>query len=272
MTDWYYEARGGRVGPLSFDGIRSVYASGQIGDATLVWTPEFGAEWRRLSSTGIPTRSDHEPPPLPPSHLNNTFGWLIATVPLTGIVVEGVIKNQSNSPLLSDWRAVSFSYFAIYTVLCILDARQVDHSGRNSRGISVGSWFWIIPIYLIQRARAVGQRQFLFAGWLVCFLGAIYLENPDIFTGKVYFGFGIPPCDGSSSIAQIKDIFPNIPAVKITNIRAIDVDDVSETSKTDEMRSCKATVITSISSKISVSYTITKRDDQHFYYELRLAE
>ena len=46
MTDWYLEKGGQRVGPLSADDLTSKHAQGEITDTTLVWTEDFGAQWK----------------------------------------------------------------------------------------------------------------------------------------------------------------------------------------------------------------------------------
>ena len=47
---WYYARGGERRGPMSWDELRAAARAGSFGAEDLVWTPGYGAEWRRAST------------------------------------------------------------------------------------------------------------------------------------------------------------------------------------------------------------------------------
>ena len=57
---WYYARGGERRGPMSWDELRAAARAGSFGAGDLVWTPGYGAEWRRAS-----TLDALSPPPTP---------------------------------------------------------------------------------------------------------------------------------------------------------------------------------------------------------------
>lgn len=79
MSEWYYENKGERVGPVSADDVKNLHLNGVLQSASLVWTKEFGATWKPLSETGLielapagqveaePAAQPEGPPPLPSS-------------------------------------------------------------------------------------------------------------------------------------------------------------------------------------------------------------
>ena len=75
---WYYVLNTMRHGPVSFDELRALAASGALKPADLVWQPAFGAEWRKAEQIdGL-----FETPPSPPPSQE----WPEASpAPLTGV-------------------------------------------------------------------------------------------------------------------------------------------------------------------------------------------
>ena len=57
---WYYAKDGSRTGPLSWAELRDAARAGAFGPGDLVWTPGYGAEWRKAS-----TLETLFPPPKP---------------------------------------------------------------------------------------------------------------------------------------------------------------------------------------------------------------
>ena len=47
---WYYARGGERRGPMSWDELRAAAHAGSFGAKDLVWTPGYGAEWRKAST------------------------------------------------------------------------------------------------------------------------------------------------------------------------------------------------------------------------------
>jgi hypothetical protein len=61
---WYYAVDGVRHGPLTEEELRALLESGTLGDAALVWQPEFGPSWRAASEVRpLLARAPSAPPP-----------------------------------------------------------------------------------------------------------------------------------------------------------------------------------------------------------------
>lgn len=50
MVAWYYAKDGERRGPMPWDELRAAARAGAFGPGDLVWTPGYGAEWRKASA------------------------------------------------------------------------------------------------------------------------------------------------------------------------------------------------------------------------------
>ena len=60
MVVWYYAKGGERRGPMPWSEFRDAARAGAFGPDDLVWTPGYGAEWRKAS-----TLETLFPPPKP---------------------------------------------------------------------------------------------------------------------------------------------------------------------------------------------------------------
>ena len=263
MSSWFYESRGNRIGPIPQDELQGLHASGEIYDNTLVWNKEASSEWRTYAMSGLSASGD-DPPPLPTTHVNNAYAWALALVPIIGAVIEKVASNSVprlniNSP------TTYVIYFVAYVFLGARDARQIERSGRNRNSVSLKGFVWLAPVYLVQRARALGHKPILIFVWLAAFVGGLAITDPDILKGNFYFGAGMPKCDSGASLSQVKDIFNDIPLVKSEGITALDVTNPTEISSQEKSRSCQATVSISNGNSVGVAYVITDRGDSYYY-------
>jgi len=263
MTEWYYEKSGNRRGPFSADDIISCHRSGEIHDNTLVWNKAFAAEWRPYSTSGTTAEND-APPPLPPTHVNSTFAWTFALVPLIGLFIENLLAN-SVANYRPDAAITISAYAAAYIFLGYLDARKIERSGRNKKSVSLRSVIWLAPAYLIQRSRALGQKQLLFGVWVVAFIATLAIKEPELLKGNIYLGVGLPPCDATASVKQVQKIFDQIPLVKNASVAALSVNNPVEVSKQDTARTCQATVSLSNGDTVTVSYVISEQGSQYYY-------
>jgi hypothetical protein len=65
VSDWYYEKKGERGGPVSADELKAMVASGAISLTNLVWNAAFGSNWKRFGDTELAPPEPVLPPPLP---------------------------------------------------------------------------------------------------------------------------------------------------------------------------------------------------------------
>ena len=78
MVVWYYAKGGERRGPMPWSEFRDAARAGAFGPDDLVWTPGYGAEWRKAS-----TLETLFPPPKP---AEKKVGWVCK---ICGYVYEG---------------------------------------------------------------------------------------------------------------------------------------------------------------------------------------
>ena len=73
--EWFYEKNGTRIGQMSTAAMRQLLDQGDISHDTLAWNQSFGQNWRPVRDTELPVIG--APPPLPASHVNASFVWLL---------------------------------------------------------------------------------------------------------------------------------------------------------------------------------------------------
>lgn len=265
-AEWYYEIDRNRVGPVDEEALKALIANGTLTRESLVWTSDFGPEWKPVGATTL-SSGIAGPPPLPQTHVNNVYVWLLAFVPIIGGVVEKVIEQERVIPQT----AIFISYFAVNSLLAFIDMSAIEKSGRDTKSRSYRSWFWLIPVYLFKRANALGQSKGYFWTWVVAILVSIGISGDakNIIDGNTYWGSGLPGCDSNFTKKQTQEIFGNIPLMKMQGIIAVDVQNQREISGTSELKSCTATFVASNGRSFDGRYTIQKQGDQ-FYTNLNL--
>lgn len=258
---WFYEIKGRQTGPVTTDVIRELLHQGTVSHETLVWNETFGQSWKPIRDTDIIISGKDTPPPLPATHVNNTFAWLLVLVPVVGAFGEKAVGDLGVRPPLG---ALFLAYAVVNTAIALVDAKHIAGSGRNTNNISLGVWFWLIPAYLFQRARALRQSFAYFWAWIVSLAAAIFISSPDILSGNTYWGTGIPVCNSSFAINQVKTVFKDVPMMRLAAINALDVRNSSETSLTGSIRTCQASVLANNAITYNISYTIELRGEQIF--------
>jgi hypothetical protein len=263
---WFYEVNGGRVGPVPAGTIEDLLRRGTLSYDTLVWTEKFGQFWKPISETEFAAAAGVVPP-LPPSHVNNTYAWLLALIPIIGALVERALGDLGLRPTSS---AALLGYGAAYTVVTVIDLRQIRKSGSNTNNISLGIWFWLVPAYLFQRSRALRQSFRYLWIWIASCVAMIFILAPGILSGDTYWGFGVPPCTGTFTENMVKNIFNDMQSVRQLGIHGIDVRDEVETSSTSATRTCRGTLLASDIKNYSITYTIELREDDKIYIRLNV--
>jgi GYF domain 2 len=258
---WSYDIKGRQTGPVATDVIRDLLHRGTVSHETLVWNETFGQSWKPIRDTDIIISDKNTPPPLPATHVNNTCAWLLVLVPVVGVFGEKAVGDLGVRPSQVE---LVLAYAVVNAAIALVDAKHIARSGRNANNISLGFWFWLIPAYLFQRARALRQSFAYFWAWIVSFAAAIFISSPDILSGNTYWGTGIPVCNSSFAINQVKTIFKDIAMMRLAAINALDVRDSSETSLTGSIRTCRASVLASNAMTYNISYTIELRGEQIF--------
>ncbi|PZR93545.1 MAG: hypothetical protein DI537_10540 [Stutzerimonas stutzeri] len=145
--EWFYEKDRQKFGPITEAELRDLVGNGRLSQNNLVWTESFGADWKPISATELMTKQPG-PPPLPSTHIDNTFAWLIAVVPLVGEVIELAVAQRTSVSA----GGIFVAYAAAYIALIVLDVRRVKASGNAVDTTPFHNWWIIVPVYLFKRA------------------------------------------------------------------------------------------------------------------------
>lgn len=173
---WYYEADGARVGPRTADEMVALVKSGAVGYGTAVWTQGM-AEWQQAERTALRQHLEQgTPPPLSGAHVKNGLVWTLAFAPLIGLMLEyfvaGMIQGDAGEQAAADG-----TYWYVTVILNIalswLDERALKRAGHDTAKLK--GFVWLIPVYLYQRARVLGQKPAYLFVWIAAFAATFFV-------------------------------------------------------------------------------------------------
>jgi ribosomal protein L37E len=95
---------------------------------------------------------------------NNTIIWILAFAPIIGAFLEGLMMRGHSK----FW----FFTLALNILLCYLDDKKLKEAGVDTE--KIGS-YWLIPVYLYNRANYLGQNQAYFWVWIATFVFSFIL-------------------------------------------------------------------------------------------------
>lgn len=162
MSDWYYENKGERGGPVSADELKAMLASGTIGLASLVWTAAFGREWKRVADTELappapvlpPPLPHDEPPALPSQASEAAWSEAFLTSDLTKVLI-----GRKHDHYLGRWRTI------------------LAKAGADPAKIAtVSSWTW--PALFVPYGWLLYRKMWALGGCVLAFQ-LVYVLLPD---------------------------------------------------------------------------------------------
>lgn len=177
MSDWYYENKGERGGPVSADEIRQLYAGGIISLASLVWTAAFGSDWKRLSETELAPPVIAGPPPLPPPPLPSA-----APAPQPSAVIgDAFLDSELTRALIGE---KPDHYLASWRSLL------TKAGGDPDKVAQVSSWNW--PALIFPYGWLLYRKMYVLGAVVLAFQLA-YVLLPDTVSSSVSraMGFGV---------------------------------------------------------------------------------
>ena len=264
---WYFESGGARKGPIDFAEIQLRYQNGTIPPEGRVWHRSFGQEWKKAVDASL-SKDHDDPPPLPSELVGNGFAWFLAAVPLLGAFVEKIASDQG---LIVPTFAATIGYILVNYTISSLDSKKIKAAGRNPDGINISIWGTIIvPVYFYKRSVLLSHTPGYLFAWIAAFFLSLLIADPQIFSGRTYFGLGIPPCESSASKGMVTSIFADLPIMKPVGIKGLSVDNIKEVAKDgSRSRACEAEIVASNQITYRVRYEITEKEKQ-FWYSLNL--
>jgi hypothetical protein len=181
-----------------------------------------------------------EAPAAAPWKISDAPAWLLALVPAAGPAVEKLLGLHP-SPEQAFW-----TYCLLNTALILADTRTIGHR--------LGRWFWLTPLYLFKRARALGHSLCCFWIWFACMFGGFVIDSLDEVVG-------VPTCQSGFAHDNVLAMFERIPRIAATGLSSVKIRDQAETSLIGDTRACRAVVEASDGKAYSVTYTMewTKR-------------
>lgn len=162
---YYVEVGGARKGPLTKAQVEVMVSTKQLTRDSLSWV-QGDTDWKPLASTSFAVLFAAEPPPLNASAVPMGILWILAFAPLIGTLIEGTFVSAFNLAAGSLW----WITVCLNVVLAVRDGRTLRAAGYDTSKMGA---FWIVPVYLYKRAKALKQNQAPLIIWCVCWLGMI---------------------------------------------------------------------------------------------------
>lgn len=262
---WFYIHGGDRNGPVILQELKEMYENNRLSEQTMVWTKEFGDNWKCLEEVAE-IRNYDEPPLVPLSAISNFWFYLLVAVPIMGAILETIMMEIDPENFSSETGNVGIMIFiGMNVIFGMLDERQIKKSGRKDLAQGIGVWaLMIVPVYIFLRGRRTGKGAWPLLGWISALFIGIYAA--ETLPSQYYFGTGVPSCESKTSISMIEEIYPDIP-INFVNASVVNVSVIVETGYNDEskIRSCAAIVRNSASLDTPILYTISEEGDQYYF-------
>ncbi|WP_018980214.1 DUF4339 domain-containing protein [Saccharibacter floricola] len=167
--EWFYEQNGQQVGPVSRTEVIRLIVQRRIQPHTLVWTPDFGDQWRPAIKAGLMVslsgrfrhnnaaesdeQGDNHTAALP-----SLWAWIYLIVPNgLALLIQYIAytKGTIETPLLP----VLFVY-AISFIALMMDRRILQASAVQPPSVW---WYFFFPGYFIMRRERLGRGRVLAA-------------------------------------------------------------------------------------------------------------
>ncbi|MXV44805.1 DUF4339 domain-containing protein [Saccharibacter sp. 17.LH.SD] len=203
--EWFYEQDGQQVGPVSRADIIRLIVQRRIQPHTLVWTPEFGDQWRPAIKAGLmislPGRlrgaMDGRPGPeaWPDGRsiaaVPSLWAWIFLLVPHGLTIIEQVIAYIQGNAQPS--YVAQFFIFIIFFMSLSLDRRVLGMAGIRPPSFW---WFLFFPGYFVMRRERLGRGKGLvtcsIAMMILVMISTLIFRVPSDMDGKRDWLFSNP--------------------------------------------------------------------------------
>ncbi|MDF7673918.1 DUF4339 domain-containing protein [Acetobacteraceae bacterium ESL0709] len=220
--EWYYEHNGQQAGPVSRAEMIRLIVQRRIRPDTLVWTAEFGDQWRPAAQAGLIApisvtfmKSGEKgafsmplPPPsmgkkVPPEQVPSVWSWLLLLPGLLNYMLLGAETLRGHDPFQASVLEVFLLAMILMTAL-ILDRKTLLQHGYRPPSFL---WFFLFglcpPCYLWSRYAILkkGMPQLILAvlmwAGMVGLEGYYLYQHPEFFAAQLQQmqkgGAGSPP-------------------------------------------------------------------------------
>jgi hypothetical protein len=115
-----------------------------------------------------PDFTEHRPQPEPGSvPVDNSVGWLLTVAPVLILLIDAALLFGG---FVEAYTWSLLAAVAVNVALAVLDTRLLRQRGYD---LSTGLAVFLIPVYLIQRARRTGQTYAMPAVWVAVFVASV---------------------------------------------------------------------------------------------------
>lgn len=202
--EWYYEHNGQQAGPVSRAEIIRLILQRRIHPHTLVWTPEFGDQWRPASKAGLiaplsvkfmtSTGGKVESPVVPPAmgkkddpaHVPVLWSWFILLPGLLNYLLYGLDMLTGQEPFRGSVLGVFFLGMILMTAMILDRKALLQHGYKPPTFLWFLLWGLCPPCYLWSRyfilKRGMTQAILAVLMWAgMVGLGGYYLyQHPEL--------------------------------------------------------------------------------------------
>jgi hypothetical protein len=128
-------------------------------------------------------------------NVKNTIIWLVAFMPLIGLVIENTCAIAFDTSIGNLW----WITLIVNIVLCVIDQERIKKAYPNLAIMK--AWIFLTPVYLFKRARALKQSLAYFIVWIVMFCLIAFIPQSFILNNPIFnFGLG-----SSQTIEMVKE-------------------------------------------------------------------
>jgi hypothetical protein len=173
---WFYEDGGARKGGVSKAAMIELIGAGKLGYGAVVWRQGLN-DWMPLENTELKSHLTG-PPPLTGANVSNTLVWILAFTPVIGYVLEWTMAAAAHKNALEAAIAMKTNQywqvtFLMNIMLCYFDEKRLKKAGVDTSRFK--GWVWLVPVYILQRTKALKQKYSVFVVWLIC-IGLVLLD------------------------------------------------------------------------------------------------
>lgn len=177
---WFYAQGGQRKGPVPADELNKLLAAQTIDGDTPVWRKGF-TDWQPLRTTDLGTDIRDTPPPVAPTHVNNSLVWILAVAPIGYVLLTGWRDAEILEDPYGDHSFIQFIALVIplmlNATLCLLDERQLKQAGYADKWLTLFGVL-LAPVYLFLRAKRLRQFPSYGIVWVILFVVSLLMSIP----------------------------------------------------------------------------------------------
>lgn len=165
--------------------------------------PSCGGDDYTMNSEYAPSPYESETAKKP---ISNTIVWIIAVLPIIGLIIENAVALASNRSLNDMW----WITLVLNTALCWWDERRVR---KQRHDFNLSSVVFLVPVYLFQRAKRLKHNFSYFIVWLVTFAIIILVPTQYILNNPFINSFGLGSVQTINTVKE--GTFLSYPSTKI---------------------------------------------------------